>query len=281
MTSLALWICLAVAPLSPAAFEEIAATAGGTVGFAALDLSSGQSLGWHERESFPMQSVFKLPIAIELLHQIDEKKLDLARVVTLGPADARGGPTGTMTVPAKKSIRELLEAMLTTSDNVACDKLLSLVGGPAVVNARVRSLGVDHIAIRYTEQDLQSGKADNTATPAAMVALLAKIARQEVGLSAPSAALLEDLLLRVKTGQQRIKGELPPGTPVAHKTGMSDTRNGKTDATNDVGLITLPNGHRIAVAVFVHASPADIATRERAIARLARAAYDAFGAPAR
>ena len=41
-------------------------------------------------------------------------------------------------------------------------------------------------------------------------------------------------------------------------------------------LITLPNGHRLAVAVFVHASPADIATRERTIARLARLAYDAF-----
>ena len=280
MTFLGFWLCLTLAPLSPATFEEIAAPAGGMVGFAALDLSSGQSLGWHERDPFPMQSVFKLPIAIELLHQIDEKKLDLARVVALGPADARGGPTGTLTVPAKKTIRELLEAMLITSDNVACDKLLSLVGGPGIVDARVRSFGVDHVAIRYTEQDLQARKGDNTATPAAMVALLAKIARRQVGLSAASAALLEDLLLRVKTGQQRIKGELPPGTPVAHKTGMSDTRDGKTDATNDVGLITLPNGHRIAVAVFVHASPADIATRERAIARLARAAYDAFGAPA-
>ena len=81
------------------------------------------------------------------------------------------------------------------------------------------------------------------------------------------------------TGVQRIKGALPPGTPVAHKTGTSGTQGGKTDATNDVGLITLPNGHRIAVAVFVHASPADIATRERTIARLARVAYDAFSGP--
>lgn len=60
---------------------------------------------------------------------------------------------------------------------------------------------------------------------------------------------------------------------------MSGTQGGKTDATNDVGLITLPNGHRIAVAVFVHASPADLATRERTIARLARVAYDAFSGP--
>jgi hypothetical protein len=159
--------------------------------------------------------------------------------------------------------------------------LAPLVGGPNVVDARIRSFGIDHIAIRYSEQNLQTANVDNTATPAAMVALLAKIARYQVGLSTASAALLEDLLLRVKTGQQRIKGELPPGTPVAHKTGMSDTRDGKTNATNDVGLVTLPNGHRLAVAVFVHASPADLATRERAIARLARAAYDAFNAPAR
>jgi beta-lactamase class A len=137
------------------------------------------------------------------------------------------------------------------------------------------------MAIRYSEQELQTGKVDNTATPAAMVGLLAKIARRQVGLSAARAALLDDLLLRVKTGQQRIKGDLPPGTPVAHKTGMSDTRDGKTDATNDVGLVTLPNGHQAAVAVFIHASPADLATRERAIARLARAAYDAFSAPVR
>jgi beta-lactamase class A len=278
MTPLMMLFLVAAAP-SPAAFAEIVAPAGGSVGFAALDLATGRTLGWHENDAFPMQSVFKLPIAIEVLRQVDARKLDLARVVALGLSDRRDGPLGTMAVPAKKTIRELLEAMLTASDNVACDKLLALVGGPGVVDARVRALGIEQVTIRYTELDLHTGKVDNTATPAAMVALLAKIARRDVGLSAASATLLDDVLLRVSTGPQRLKGALPPGTPVAHKTGMSDTRDGKTDATNDVGLITLPGGNRVAVAVFVHASPADIATRERTIARLARAAYDAFGAP--
>jgi len=274
-------LLLALAAPSPAAFEEIVAPAGGTVGFAALDVSTGRSFGWHEREAFPMQSVFKLPVAIELLRQVDGKTLDLSRVVALGPTDAREGPGGMISLPAKKTIRELLEAMVIASDNVACDKLLSLLGGPRVVDARVRALGIGDVTIRYSELELGAGKGDNTATPAAMVALLAKVARHQVGLSAGSAALLEDLLLRVTTGPQRIKGALPPGTPVAHKTGSSGTRDGTTDATNDVGLITLPNGHRVAVAVFVHASPADIAIRERTIARLARAAYDAFNNPAR
>jgi beta-lactamase class A len=274
--ALLLVLLLATTTPSPAVYEKLAAPAGGTVGFAALDLSSGRSLAWHENDAFPMQSVFKLPIAIELLRQVDRNQIDLAQVVALGPTDARGGPTGTMAVPTKKTVRQLLEAMVVTSDNVATDKLLSLIGGPAAVDARVRALGIAHITIRYAERDLQTGKVDNTATPAAMVALLAKIGRRETGLSASSAAQLDDILSRVVTGQQRIKGALPVGTPVAHKTGMSDTRDGKTDATNDVGLITLPNGHRVAVAIFVHASPADLATRERTIARLARLVYDTF-----
>jgi beta-lactamase class A len=281
MTPLLMLLAAATVP-SAAALDEMAAPAGGTVGFAALDLSTGRSLGRRENERFPLQSVFKLPIAIEVLRQVDAKKLALARVVALEAGDARGGPGTLIAVPSKKTVRELLEAMIISSDNTACDKLLALVGGPGVVDARMRALGIDQVTIQYRELDLGADgppRRDNTATPAAIVALLAKVARHEVGLSPASAALLDDVLLRVTTGAQRIKGGLPPGTPVAHKTGMSDTRGGKTDATNDVGLVTLPNGHRMAIAVFVHASPADLATRERTIARLARAAYDTFNAP--
>jgi beta-lactamase class A len=281
MARFLLMLLLAVATPTVAALDEMVAPAGGTVGFAAVDLTTGRTLGRHERDPFPLQSVFKLPIAIEVLHQVDAKKLDLARIVALDASDARGGPVTLIALPSKKTVRELLEAMIITSDNTACDKLLALVGGPGVVEARVRSLGVDRVSIRYTELDLGTEKGDNTATPAAIVALLAKIGRHEVGLSAASASLLEDILLRVTTGQQRLKAGLPPGTPVAHKTGMSDTHGGKTDATNDVGLITLPNGHRVAIAVFVHASPADLATRERTIARVARVVYDTFNTPAR
>ena len=74
--------------------------------------------------------------------------------------------------------------MIITSDNVACDKLLALVGGPGVVDARVRALGIDHVDDPlHGARSRRTGKGDNTATPAAMVALLAKIARHEVGLS--------------------------------------------------------------------------------------------------
>src|SRR5947207_11148970 len=125
MTAL-LMLLAAVAAPSAAAFDEMAAPAGGTVGFAAMDLSTGRSLGRRENERFPLQSVFKLPIAIEVLRQVDAKKLELGRVVALEAGDARGGPGTLIAVPSKKTVRELLEAMIITSDNTACDKLLAL-----------------------------------------------------------------------------------------------------------------------------------------------------------
>jgi beta-lactamase class A len=140
----------------------------------------------------------------------------------------------------------------------------------------MRGLGIEGITIRFSEREMTAGKGDNTATPAAMVALLVRMARQGLGLLPTSAKHLEDLLFQVGTGAKRIKGVLPPGTPVAHKSGTSRSQNGKTDATNDVGLISLPNGSRIAIAVFVHDSPADERTCEETIAKLARAVYDTF-----
>jgi PelA/Pel-15E family pectate lyase len=265
---------------SAALLAAIAAPAGGSVGFAAVDLATGRALGLRAEQPFPTQSVFKLPIAVEVLLRVDAGKLRLDRAVELTRADARAG-AATVTVPGRRTVGELLEAMVVSSDNVACDKLLALLGGPRAVDARMRALGVQGMTIRFSEREMGAGNGDNSATPAAVAALLGKIARGEVGLSPAGARLLEDLLLGVTTGPRRLGGALPPGTPVAHKTGTSRTVGGKTDATNDAGLITLPGGGRIAVAVFVHASPADEATREAVIARLARAAYDAFAITAR
>jgi beta-lactamase class A len=67
---------------------------------------------------------------------------------------------------------------------------------------------------------------------------------------------------------------LPAGTVVAHKTGTGGTRNGITSATNDIGIITLPDGRHLAVAAFVSDSAANDDTRDSIIARLAKAAWD-------
>lgn len=106
--------------------------------------------------------------------------------------------------------------------------------------------------------------------PDAMASLLEKIARGRV-LELESTELLIDILSRCKTGEARLRGLLPGGTPVAHKTG---TIGG---TTNDVGIVTLPDqAGRVVVAAFVKASDKEVPVRERAIAEVARAVHDYF-----
>ncbi len=59
-----------------------------------------------------------------------------------------------------------------------------------------------------------------------------------------------------------------------HKTGASGRANESHSATNDIGLITLPDGRRLAIAVFITDSSVEDATRNGVIARIAKAAYD-------
>jgi beta-lactamase class A len=60
-----------------------------------------------------------------------------------------------------------------------------------------------------------------------------------------------------------------------HKPGTCFTDHGVTPATNDIGLITLPDGRRLAIAVFLTDSTASDAARDGLIARIVRAAYGA------
>jgi beta-lactamase class A len=77
-----------------------------------------------------------------------------------------------------------------------------------------------------------------------------------------------------KTFPTRLRGLLPAGSEVAHKTGSSGSRDGVSAATNDIGLITLPDGRHLAVAVFLRDSKASDEARDAVIARVARAAWD-------
>jgi beta-lactamase class A len=83
-------------------------------------------------------------------------------------------------------------------------------------------------------------------------------------------------LIETTTGPRRIRGDLPPGTVVAHKTGSSGTERGVAAATNDLGIVTLPDGRHLAIAVFLTDSRADDAARDRTIARVARTAWETW-----
>jgi beta-lactamase class A len=199
------------------------------------------------------------------------------------------------------TIAELLRYTICESDGSASDVLMKLIGGPGSVMAFLKEIQVPDIEVINSEKEIGRDwetQYQNWATPKAAVALLvalqspgsARASRAPLGaspnginptrlstrvLSADSQALLLKLMTEVITGPKRLKGELPAGTAVAHKTGTGGTRNGITSATNDIGIITLRDGRHLAVAAFVSDSADDDDTRDAIIARLAKSAWNA------
>jgi len=264
--------------------EQIAAGAKGRVGVSAAVLETDETIaslnaGGH----FPMQSVYKLPISMAVMKQVDEGKLRLDQKVQVTKKDYVGRaahsplrdqhPQGT-----ELTLSELVRFALVESDGTASDVLMKLAGGRIPIQTYVTDLPVTDMVVLNTEKELgQDWQAQyrNSATPEAAVGLLRALFERR-GLSESSQTLLLKFMTESRPGPNRLKGLLPIGTVVAHKTGTSGKENGITAATNDIGIVTLPNGKHLAIAVFVSDSPADEATREGVIAKIAKAVFDSL-----
>jgi beta-lactamase class A len=228
----------------------------------------------------PQQSVFKLPLAVMVLHQVEQGAYALEQPVRFLPQDRilphvysplqNQYPEAGVDVP----LQELLRLTVSLSDNVAADILLRLVGGPEAVNSYVAALGIGGFHIEDNEAALHrevSAQYRNWFEPSAAVRLLRRI-----GDESPLTRAHTDLLLAWMTPADRthrLEAQLPNGVRVAHKSGTSDVDDGVAHATNDIGLIPLPDGRQIAIAVFVTDSTADLNTREKVIARIGAAVY--------
>ena len=271
----------------------IAADAQGTVSVSCLLPGTALNCDLNPHNHPPMQSVFKFPLVLTVLHLADTGKLlpaqqpgepisiTLKRTVRFLPEDRIPNaysplqdryPEANVDVP----LRKLIQLAAGKSDNAASETLLRIIGGPSVVQDYVHSLGITEFQLQNGEQGLHRDPAAqyrNWIEPAAAVELLERLASNPP-LSPAANDFLVKTLTASKTGSKRLRAGLPRGTALAHKTGTSGERNGKAAATNDIGLITLPDGRRLAVAVFVTDASAKEAIRNRVIARVARAAYD-------
>jgi beta-lactamase class A len=207
------------------------------------------------------------------------------------------------------SIANLMELMLVISDNTAADVVLREAGGPAAVTARMKTLGLSGIrvdrstallisawqgatnippetewnrtiwdplynavpqSVHMQARRTQMRDPRDTATPDDMTTLLVRLWKRDL-LTPQSSRFLIDMLGRCETGKSRIRGMLPDGTIVAHKTGSLG------GVVNDAGVITLPGdaGH-IALSVFTKASGKPEEISEKAIAEVSRTIYDFF-----
>ncbi len=274
-----------------ARLDDLTAAYGEEVGVAVTDVSTGWTAGVDQDRPYPQQSVSKLWVAITVMKAVDEGRIDPEADVTLTDADRSVffqpvayniGKDGFTT-----QVSALLRRALVQSDNAANDRLMREVGGPDGVAASLADMGLTGVKVGAYERDLQARtaglvwqadfgigwnfqaarqalpKAEREAamaayladpldgsSPAGITHALAALSRGEL-LSPASTGTLLGLMHDARTGPLRLKGGLPQGWSIAHKTGTGQDFEGAAVGINDVGLLTAPDGHVYAVAVMM------------------------------
>ncbi|HEY7806497.1 MAG TPA: serine hydrolase [Croceibacterium sp.] len=251
----------------------LAASERGRIGVAAVDLTTGKVVSVLGNQRFPMASTSKLAIVATFLAGVDQGRWSLDDRFPMMVTPTREGRV--------LSARELIELAITRSDNQAADGLLRVVGGPDAVSdwvhrAGIREFSLDRDIYTLVHEDGAIDPANHvdqrdSATPLAMVSLV-KGVYDGRWLSPSSRSVLLGAMSRCKTGPQRIPGQMPDGVQVAHKTGSL------YDTSSDVGIVTGPDGHAIAMAIYVTGGGSNHQYRFEKIGTIARAVYDGYQA---
>jgi beta-lactamase class A len=297
---------------------RIGKAAKGTVGVAAIHLETGREIAYNANEFFPMASTVKIAVAAKIIDLVDQGRIRITSRIPVRRSElAPEGPLGdTHWRPGLSfSAADLLEPMITKSDNTSTDVLYRVAGGPALVHAYLQTLGLKEIyPARYMREllrDVLSIPAPASSTisltdqfrrmsPKQASARRAQAYRANPAYDAdprdqatPAAMLgllckiwLEDgvsrsarsmLLSMMERSTTGLK-RIRGRLPVG--TIVADRTGTLAGTVNDVGFITLPDGKgHIAIVVFVKGSKAPFDTRETVIADIAGLVYDYYLIP--
>jgi len=264
--------------------EQIIKTKDATVGVSIRGIENNDSLSVNGDAHFPMQSVFKSHIALAVLDQVDKEKLKLDQEIFISKDELLPNtwspirdkyPDGNI----KLTLAEIIKYTVAISDNNGCDILLKTIVGPKKVNKHIHKLGIRDVSISVNEEQMHkdwNAQFSNWTTPKAATDLLITFYTKNI-LSESSFNFLLKTMIETSTGKNRIKGQLPEGTIVAHKTGSSGTNEeGVTAAANDIGIITLPDGKHFTISIFVANSRENDETNEKIISDIAKVTWNYF-----
>jgi len=265
--------------------QQIVSDKNAIVGVSIMDSEGKNTVSLNDERHYPLQSVFKFHIALAVLAQIDKGKFSLDQKIEVQKKDLlpdlwsplrEENPNG-----GSFPISKLIKYAVSLSDNVGCDALLRLIGGTKVVDDYFKKNNIKDISIKINEETMQANwdlMFQNWTTPKAANETLAKFYyNKKKLLSQKSYDFIWSAMRETETGASRLKGQLPKGTIVAHKTGSSGTnKDGLTAAVNDIGIVFLPNGKHFFISIFVTNSKENEATNEKIIADIAKATWDYF-----
>ncbi len=247
---------------------RISAVPGARVGVVLHDLRDRFQLGIAADSSFHAASTMKVPVMIELFRQVDAGHLTLDQTLlvvnsfgsivdgsnfTLDAGDDSDSSLYAM-VGQRVAIRDLIERMITRSSNLATNTLIP-VAGAANADETAHALGATRMHVRRGVED---GKAfalglNNTTTAGDLAALMLAIERGTAATSA-SCVMMRDILLReIYSGE--IPAGLPPGTPVAQKTGSI------TGVLHDAAIVYPPSRTPYVLVVLTSGIPDELVAK--------------------
>lgn len=271
--------------------------------FWARNIDTGEELGFDPDDAYPLTSVVKLPLALVALDRIAAGQLAADQPVQLSPTTATPGPTGLSGFrhPCTVAVEDLVQLMLSVSDNAAADALFALVP-PSDVAHTLRGWSCDGIVVRHPVRRLYDTIAlvapgdpalalelaicattdggghafhaldvasANTGTARALVRLVERIWTDQISVPGATARLRD--LLGGQVARHRMASEVASdSTRISSKTGTF------LNQRHEVGMIENTSGDRVAVAaltastVNAHLQP----EADFAIGYAARRAYD-------
>ena len=285
MLQTALLVLLAASPTGPDALRStlqlrIAQVKGAAVAVAYQDLGDPKDAVFLEADrSLHAASTMKVPVMLEFFRQVDAGKLSLDQPITLvnqfnsivdgSPysLDAKEDEDAALYERIGKPVpaRELLQRMITRSSNLATNSVIALVD-PKRVTKTLRTLGARQMTVLRGVED---GKAyqqglNNTATARDLATVLAAI-EQGKAASASSTQAMRTILLAQELNDE-IPAGLPPGTPVAHKTGQI------TGVLHDAAIVYPPGRAPYILVVLTSGIPDEKVARSL-IVDLSRSVY--------
>ena len=248
--------------------------------YGACIMRNDSIVGINEDKPFAMHSVMKFPQALYVADYLSRKGLTLDDTIVVDKADLMQdtwspmlkrfeGEQARMDIKAF-SYGELLELSLGQSDNNASELLFKFCGKPKAVEKYMRKLGLRDIHIRMTEEQMHKNPAkaiENSSTPAEMVRLFEWFYQHKDDNR--YLTFIWKAIADCSTGLKRISAAISADARIVHKTGTGFPSPEGLQDMNDAGIILMPDGSHVIIAVFTTHS-----SSEAVIANIARQLLD-------
>lgn len=246
---------------------QLEQSAGGRLGVAFIDTSTGARYSYRGDERFPLTSTFKVLAAGAVLKKSEQEPELLSKKITYQQSDlVTWSPVMEKHLAQGMLLKDIAAAAIEWSDNTAGNYLLKEIGGPAGIGQMVRRLGDETTRLDRWEPELNTaipGDERDTTTPNAMASNLQQLATGNA-LKKEQKQLLQTWLKQNQTGAQSIRAGTPKGWVVGDKTGAGDY-----GTTNDIAVIWPPERAPLILAVYFTQHKQDATARRDVLAKAA------------